>query len=86
MSTATCPECGHDNTARFRCVHWFADAIGAPVQWVRRNMRTLPHHKRGRLVRFTEANLAEYEAATKVEAQPDIELSSLSRARQAARR
>lgn len=82
----TCPDCGHGNDGRFRCVHWFASEIDAPVQWVRRNMRILPHHKRGRLVRFTEGDVTEYEAASKVDAEPEFELSTLSRARQAARR
>ncbi|MFV0634617.1 hypothetical protein [Demequina sp.] len=68
-----------------RCIHWFAGEMGAPVQFIRRNMRTIPHHKRGRLVRFTEGDADEYEAATKVEAEPEIALTSLSRARQAAR-
>ena len=81
-----CLECKHDNSGRFRCVHWFAGEIDAPVQWVRRNMRTLAHHNRGRLVRFTEANVTEYEEASKVQSEPDIALSELSRARQAARR
>lgn len=86
MTAATCPTCGHDNSGRYRCVHWFAEQIDAPVSWVRKNIRTLPRHKRGHLVRFTEKNVEEYEAASKVEAEPAVELSGLSRARQAARR
>lgn len=80
-------DCAHDNSGRMHCIHWFAQQIGAPVDWVRHNMRKVPHHKRGRRVLFTDSDVDEFLRITKVDPgdSPEIQLSDLSRARQAAK-
>lgn len=38
----------------FRNAAWFAAQIGMSEDWVRRNVKRLPHHKVGRLTKFDE--------------------------------
>lgn len=45
---------------------WFGDKIGKSADWVFRHLTEIPHSMVGRTARFTERDLADYLAATRV--------------------
>jgi hypothetical protein len=63
----------------FHGAAWFAEQIGEKEDWVRRHSRSLPRHRVGRFLRFTEANVQEYVEQTRVAPEPEIALTARSR-------
>lgn len=45
---------------------WFGTQIGKSADWVCRHLTEIPHSMVGRSARFTERDLADYLAATRV--------------------
>lgn len=46
-------------------IAWFCEQVGKSRSWVLANLDDIPHHRIGRSIRFTEADLAEYLDQTK---------------------
>lgn len=61
-------------------ITWFAEQIGKSPSWVYSHIDELPHHKIGRSVRFTEANLDDYLRATR---RGGVRMATVSRRRSA---
>lgn len=45
-------------------VKWMADKIGMHPGWIYEHLSEIPHHRFGRSIKFTEANVAAYERQT----------------------
>lgn len=66
---------------RFHDAAWFAEQIDMSLDWVRRNVKRLPHHKVGRLTKFDLHCVAAYRDLTAQPGSPRLERSPGSQAR-----
>ncbi len=58
----------------------FAKRIGMSEDWVRRNAKTLHHHRVGRLLRFSEDSVNDFKTRTAVAAADPLRRTERSRA------
>lgn len=62
----------------FHDAAWFAARTGLKESWVRRHAATLPHHRIGRFLRFSEDSVTEFLESTRQSAAAEFQVSARS--------
>lgn len=70
-----------DTAPVFHDAAWFAARTGLKESWVRRHAASLPHHRVGRFLRFSEQSVAEFLESTRQDAASDFHVSARSKRR-----